>query len=991
MAEGGEGESVQVAVRMRLFNGRERNANATRVVRMTQEQVGSKTFIVNPDTGAEKSFAFDYSFQSHSETEQGIGEYATQDTVFNLLGKPVLYCALEGRNVCLFAYGQTGAGKSFSMLGKTDDPKQQGIIPRSCREIFRLRDEERDDALVSYKISIQVVEVYCEMINDLLEVRSKWPQTGHKPRLTKDGYVVDTVTRPCGCYDDIEQAFLIADKNRSVGSHALNPESSRAHTIYTINYQRQKKLTADAKQAETISAKINLVDLAGSERSESAGTTGQMLKEGNAINLSLTALGSTIKALSEGKRPNFRDSKLTLLLQGSMTNGKVIMIAAVSPASICFDESMSTLRFAERIKMVKIKAKKNVTQDPVAEIKKEMEEMRTKMQEEIDLLKAQSEGKSLPPNEAAAELAKMLADQEESEKQLKVDFEKRLASIEAGGDDEEAQKRERDAQDAEWANELGDMRRVSEVTEPHLRNLNSEARLAETLFYAFKKGTTRIGRRNKESPPDIEFNGMGIKHDHCVAEWDAEANTVSLTNSNGGSTTTVNGKRVVGTVQLVHNCRVWLGNNYAFRFVYPGQEAQGEAFEAPPDYFFAEAEICEQSAGIGGLPEKLGHQLSEALKKVEQANIIATDLKQPCSYLPRIIKNRVSGEDNVVVQVQLQHATYVWPWEKFLLRLSSMVVKWQEWQTASEQGEPPALPWAYPFDDNEPQLIGEADVWMQSLGNMIEHEADASLLAPIGEPEGRIHLAIKPLDRNGNEGPWEDEDDDLDPFVDNPEDLLDKEIGFVVRIKKLVFDVNLQFGHCKWEQVWVRYKLDLMDENEEWSKTEETTGSTFNPTFTYVKKHKKIADRDFIDSLGKKRIVFQVWGHMIDYEVCTLFVCARMILVLGEGEGVSSRSGGGIGVPLDDAKKQKKLTQKHPPPFFPLDRTWPQRRRVRGQLRPTLLVVTSLHKILPTRLTCFKQAHQSYRINGMAPPSIFLPPGIRLAPFFSVGQWSQVT
>ena len=279
MAEEGEGESVMVAVRMRLFNGRERNASATRVVRMTQEEVGSKTFITNPDTGAEKAFAFDYSFQSHCAETKGIGDYATQDTVFNLLGKPVLYGALEGRNVCLFAYGQTGAGKSFSMLGKADSPEQAGIIPRSCKEIFRIRDEERDNPLVAYKISIQVVEVYCEMINDLLEVRSKWPANGHKPRLTKDGYVVDTVTRPCLCYEDIEQAFTIADKNRSVGSHALNPESSRAHTIYTINYQRQKKTSPEAKQAETISAKINLVDLAGSERSESAGTTGIFVSE----------------------------------------------------------------------------------------------------------------------------------------------------------------------------------------------------------------------------------------------------------------------------------------------------------------------------------------------------------------------------------------------------------------------------------------------------------------------------------------------------------------------------------------------------------------------------------------------------------------------------------------------------------------------------------------------------------------------------------------
>eukprot|EP00659_Diplonema_papillatum_P012500 gene12500-19342_t len=860
-----EEESVKVAVRMRLFNNREKTANSTRIIRMTQEDHGSKTIIVNPESGKENTFSFDYSFQSHSETEQGIGEYATQDTVFNLLGKPTLYGALEGRNVCLFAYGQTGAGKSFSMLGKADPKELQGIIPRSCLEIFRLRDSEKDDPLIQYKISIQVVEIYCEMINDLLEVRSKWPPNGHKPRLTKDGYVVDTVTRPCSTYTDIEQAFTIADKNRSVGSHALNPESSRAHTIYTINYMRQKRANAEAKNAETISAKINLVDLAGSERSESAGTTGQMLKEGNAINLSLTALGSTIKALSEGKRPNFRDSKLTLLLQGSMTNGKVIMIAAVSPASICYDESMSTLRFAERIKMVKIKAKKNVTLDPVAEIKKEMEEMRKAMQDEIDRLKAASEGKTLPTSEEAQRLAKLLEEQLESENQLKEDFARRLADFEKGYDEGE-DKAAREAMDAEWRNELGVdlLKKVDSVEEPHLRNLNEDSRLAETLFYAFKVGATKVGRSNKDDPPDIEFNGMGIQRNHCIVNWNKASGTVELVNAAGASTT-VNGKKVTGKVPLVHNNRVWLGNNYAFRFVFPGQEAKGEKFDAPPDYLFAEAEITDSASG---LPSTLGHQLSEALKKVEQANIIAADLTKPVSFQPKIIKNRVNDDDNVVVQARMPHGLFVWPWEKFNTRLVEMVKTWQLWQAAADRGETFAEPPGdSPFEDTEPQLIGEADMWMLCLGNMIENKTDASLLAPIGEPEGKVHLELKPLDKNGNEGPWDDEDDDLDPFVDSSEMLLNQKISFKVNILKVVFDVDLNNGAaCKYEDVWVRYKLDITDPTEKWSNTDPCKGDSFSPAFNFSKTHTIFCDQDFIDALPNKRIVCQVWGKLKQQE-----------------------------------------------------------------------------------------------------------------------------
>ena len=850
-----EEESVKVAVRMRLFNGREKNAGAFRVVRMQQEDKGSKTFIVHPETGKENCFAFDFSFQSHSETEEGIGDYATQDTVFNSLGKPVLYCALEGRNVCLFAYGQTGAGKSFSMLGKADPPTMQGIIPRSCLEIFRLRDTERDDPLVKYQISIQVVEVYCEMINDLLEVRSKWPPNGHKPRLTKDGYVVDTVTRPCGCYTDIEQAFTIADKNRSVGSHALNPESSRAHTIYTINYQRQKRTSAEAKQAETITAKINLVDLAGSERSESAGTTGQMLKEGNAINLSLTALGSTIKALSEGKRPNFRDSKLTLLLQGSMTNGKVIMIAAVSPASICYDESMSTLRFAERIKMVKIKAKKNVTQDPVAEIKKEMEEMKRVMQEEIDILRAAAEGKAVPPTEKAVELQKLLEEQEETEKQLREDFERQIAKLNSGDGDDDAIRAQ---MDAEYESELGPMIKVEEISVPHLRNLNEDSRLAETLTYAFQEGTTKIGRSNKSDPPDVEFNGMGIIRGHAVITWDKEAGQCFIEGPPDAATT-INGAQIENKIEITHNCRVWLGNNYAFRFVFPGMEDKGETFEAPPDYLFAENEKSEK-----GMGKELGTRLSDALKKVEQARIIAADLEKQIAFEPKLVKNRVSGEDSVVVYVQLPHGVLAWPSEKFNLRLVEMVRIWQIWQTQNDKGEAFEEPEGdSPFEDFEPQLIGESDVWMQSLGNMIENAGEYKINTQDGSQVGRIKLAICPLNDKGEEGPWSDECDEDDPFVDSPSELLGKEIAYLIKIKSIVFDVDLKEGAvCKYEDVWIRYKIDISDPTEEWSACPSSTTATFTPEYNWQKKHTQLVDNEFIEALNARRVVFQVWGKL---------------------------------------------------------------------------------------------------------------------------------
>eukprot|EP00760_Papus_ankaliazontas_P034080 PhM_4_TR6952/c0_g1_i1/m.20249 len=872
---GDEGDdSVQVAVRMRVFNGRERDAAAKRIVRMTREDAGSRTFIENPDTGEEKEFRFDYSFQSHSPTEQGIGPYATQDTVFEDLGKPVLYSALEGRNVCLFAYGQTGAGKSFSMLGKADPPEMQGIIPRTCREIFSIMDKEKGDPLISHAVGIQVVEIYCEQINDLLADRKTWPPAGHKPRLTKDGYVVDTVCRPCMKYPDIEGAFTFADKNRSVGSHALNPESSRAHTIYQITYERKKKLSAEAKQCETISTRLNLVDLAGSERMELAGTTGQMLKEGNAINLSLTALGGTIKALSEGKRPNFRDSKLTLLLQGSMTNGKVIMIAALSPASICYDESMSTLRFAERIKLVKIKAKKNVSLDPVAEIKKEMEDMRQRMQEEIDDLKRRAEGKDDPVE--VANLKKMLEEQKEAERQLRDDYERNKQRLNMSDDEVAAQNAQSAAAISEqWKKALGgaSMEDKKTLKVPHLLNLNEDPRLAETLVYAFKKGTTTIGRGDKTTPPDIEFNGMGILKGHCTVEWDGEKKLV-IKPASSAAATLINGKRVTDATPLLHNNRVWLGNNYAFRLAFPGAEAEGEKFDSTPDYLFAEEEISKNaaeaaaSAGVAGIPSALSHKISEALKKVEQANIIATDLQRENVFYPKIIKNRQTQEDVVVVQVTLPGGVgeLHWTWDKFNMRLLEMVKMWQEWQYATQNDQTLTVrpDTDNPFVDEDYQLLGEADVWLQSLANMIDHDASPSVLAPTGQSIGKLVIDINPLDENGDEGPWDEDRADLDPFVEESEELLNKTIGFIVKVHSVTFDVDIKTGagQCKYCDTFVRYKINPDDDAEPYTETGHVKECTIEASYKHNAKHKMKVTPEMLKKLRDGRVVFQVYGKL---------------------------------------------------------------------------------------------------------------------------------
>eukprot|EP01013_Petalomonas_cantuscygni_P008283 TRINITY_DN20_c0_g1_i2.p1 TRINITY_DN20_c0_g1~~TRINITY_DN20_c0_g1_i2.p1 ORF type:complete len:922 (-),score=264.68 TRINITY_DN20_c0_g1_i2:162-2927(-) len=859
-----EGESVQVAVRMRVFNAREKAAKASRVVRMEMMEKGSKTFCMNPDTEEEKDFKYDYSFQTHDPNDPSVGEYFDQDGVFQRLGRPVLGYALEGKNTCLFAYGQTGAGKSFSMLGKVGITELEGIIPRTCKEIFKIMDRECSD-LVQIKVDIQVIEIYCEQINDLLLERKDWPQNGFKPHLTaKDGYVVDTTKKPCFNYDHIDVAMNFADKNRTVGSHLLNPESSRAHTIYQINYSKVKKNDA-GKVLESIQSKLNLVDLAGSERTDSAGTSGQMLKEGNAINLSLTALGSCIKCLSEDKKPNFRDSKLTLLLQGSMTNGKVIMIAAVSPASICYAETMSTLRFADRIKQVKIKAKANVSVDPVAEIKKEMEAMRQRMQAEIDALRAGIDPSSAGQQEVE-ELRRKLAERDE----VMADLQTQQANLE---DDGTQRMQRATAISATWAKAFKGMGMASKKsereTDPHLVNLNEDDRLTETLVYPFKAGVTWVGRTNPDNKPQMEFNGLGMVKDHCKIEHvTTGAHPRVFLECTGTGNTLVNGKRLKAgqRVELRHQNRIWLGNNYSFRFVFPGQEECGEGYETDPDYFMAEGETQGTSSG-------LNHRISDAIKKVQQANIIAKDLDMPFVCAAKIYKNRFTHEDDVVVNVKLGNPVYAevhWTWSKFEQRVIYMTHMWSEWQASvAKDGEnatipPPPEGVSDPFADDDEQRIGEVDVWLASLANMIELDVDASILTPFGQTEGKVFVQIFPCDRNGGTGPWTN-DDPMDPFVDNPEELLGRDIQFKICISQCVLQVNVEGGQgCRYENVYVRYKINMDDEDEPWSQTPPDPSSTFNPKFNYSKVHTMNVDKDALSRLQKGRIIFQVWGKLCD-------------------------------------------------------------------------------------------------------------------------------
>jgi kinesin family protein 1/kinesin family protein 13 len=350
-------DNIIVAVRCRPFNQREKDLGSRCVVAME----GSTTYL---DAGSEgrKTFNYDHSYWSHSESD---AHFATQETLYNDIGKGVLTNCWEGYNATLFAYGQTGSGKSFSMLGVDNGKTLPGIIPRVCKEIFEtLRDNPPPDTKVV--VTVSMLEIYNEKLRDLLDAGGG-PPGGLKMKQNKTvGFYVEGLSRTVVDSEDHVMSLMnLGATSRTIRATDMNAQSSRAHTLFVINVEQNRTVKTGGKVGVVKkTSALNLVDLAGSERAQKTGATGDALKEGSNINLSLLYLGQVISMLSNPKAGQvvpFRQSKLTSLLKESLGgNSKTAMIAAISPAEDNFDETLSTLQFATRAKSCKTSAKVNL-------------------------------------------------------------------------------------------------------------------------------------------------------------------------------------------------------------------------------------------------------------------------------------------------------------------------------------------------------------------------------------------------------------------------------------------------------------------------------------------------------------------------------------------------------------------------------------------------------------------------------------------------------
>mmetsp|Transcript_30218 Transcript_30218/g.77019 ORF Transcript_30218/g.77019 Transcript_30218/m.77019 type:complete len:778 (-) Transcript_30218:440-2773(-) len=360
-------ECVKVVVRCRPLNQKELNDGRQRIVEM-ETRTGQVT-LQNPKADASeppKSFTFDAVYDWN----------CTQKEIYEQTAKPIVNSVMEGYNGTIFAYGQTGTGKTHTMDGGAS-PELQGIIPRTFQHVFETVEGSSD---AQWMVRASFLEIYNEEVRDLL---SKDPKNKLEVKEHKDSgvYVKGLNAFVVKGVPELNNVLEVGKKNRSVGATLMNQDSSRSHCIFCITIETIDSGAANPDGHIRV-GKLNLVDLAGSERQSKTGATGDRLKEATKINLSLSALGNVISALVDGKSGHipYRDSKLTRLLQDSLGgNTKTVMVANMGPADWNYDESLSTLRYANRAK--NIKNKPRINEDP-------KDAMLREFQDEIKRLKA---------------------------------------------------------------------------------------------------------------------------------------------------------------------------------------------------------------------------------------------------------------------------------------------------------------------------------------------------------------------------------------------------------------------------------------------------------------------------------------------------------------------------------------------------------------------------------------------------------------------------
>ncbi|XP_076012339.1 kinesin-like protein KIF28 [Genypterus blacodes] len=743
-------DCVKVAVRVRPFNKRERDAASRCIVSM----VSSSITIQEPrDNQSQRSFSFDYAYWSHSGfirdrnglylPEEPGGRYADQDSVFQDLGEGILENALQGYNATLMAYGQTGSGKSYSMVGYGPN---KGLVPRLCDRLFQAMRENQDTR--QCQIFFSMLEIYNEQVIDLLSRGSRIPGGLRVREEQQRGFYVEGLrTVPCDSAPQVEQLMEQGTRTRTTAATHMNANSSRSHMLIILQLKQ-----IFSKESITKQSNINLVDLAGSERQRSSGSEADRLKEGTAINLSLTTLGNVISALADvavGKKVvhiPYRYSVLTKLLQSALGgNSRTVMIATLSPADICYEESLSTLRYAERAKRIQNRAV--VNESPTERLVKELKAENARLLQRLSRLG--HEGRRA--DDETKELRQLLTHNELQIRAIQTLWEQHL---------QEALK--------DWEQQYANItqeRRMMQM-HPYIVNINEDAQLSGVVKLFIQEGEWDVGLCDS-APGSISIKGLGIQERHAV--FRNEQRRVTMTPL-AGAKVIVNGNTVSETTEMQHLDRLILGSNCTYLFIgYPSERGGDDWSRYDYDYFQSEVaaaegiHLGESSAGSRQTDPSLLAVFYDYIKlmpMVAEANQMSQELSKGVDFKLEIKNLALSDskghdlEKEIVVRVTSAGNKQVWMWSKtkFVNRKFLMEEVYQQ-HRAEHSGDDRAA--ALPRDKDpfwdpvEPLLLGSAHLWLQSLAFRIALEEQLEVLGSEGTEEAILQAQLVPCTSSG--------------------------------------------------------------------------------------------------------------------------------------------------------------------------------------------------------------------------------------------------
>ncbi|XP_021695842.1 kinesin-like protein KIF13A isoform X2 [Aedes aegypti] len=612
-------DKIKVAVRVRPFNRRELELATENVIEMNDSQTILKypATLDKMERKPPKIFAFDHCFYS---TDPDADNFASQELVFANMGRDILDNAFQGYNACIFAYGQTGSGKSYTMMGNQEN---KGIIPRLCDELFGSIAAKQTEEL-TYKVEVSYMEIYNEKVHDLLDPKTSKQSLKVREHNVLGPYVDGLSQLAVTSFMDIDNLMAEGNKSRTVAATNMNSESSRSHAVFTVVLTQTLIDTLSGVTGEKVS-RVSLVDLAGSERAVKTGAVGERLKEGSNINKSLTTLGLVISKLADQASGNrnkdkfvpYRDSVLTWLLKDNLGgNSKTVMVATLSPAADNYEETLSTLRYADRAKRIVNHAV--VNEDPnariIRELRKEVETLR-------EMLK-HATGASIGDMKRG-DIHDKLAESENLMKQISQTWEEKLEKT------EQIQSERQQALE-KMGISVQDSGIKVEKNKYYLVNLNADPSLNELLVY-YLKDVTLIGGRSNDvnKQPDIQLLGLGIQPEHClITIEDGELFMEPIENAR----CCVNGSVVTDKTSLNHGDRILWGNHHFFRVNCPKSNNNNNNLSSEPqtpaqhlDYYYAQEELMQNEfsnnpiqAAISRLEKQHEEDKQVALEKQRQ-------------------------------------------------------------------------------------------------------------------------------------------------------------------------------------------------------------------------------------------------------------------------------------------------------------------------------------------------------------------------------------